>query len=184
LNGFDLRAIGWVVTRDTFADLVRAALGARGVLDPEALRANATRWSALETAYYAERGGSLPALLTPSAASLPRASAAALTEFVRQLVADAPERYAPAALRSRFRQRFAQALIGFGAGALLCAGGAEAHSLLADAGLAMLVMGVWSIVTAVQLWRAFRVVDEIVHHAEPSQPPVSAQSARERSHHP
>jgi hypothetical protein len=184
LNGFDLRAIGWIVTRDTCADIVRAGLGRRGALDPATLRANARRWSAVEAAYYAERGSSLSVLLAPSAAALPRASATALTDFVRHLVAEAPARYAPAALRSRFRQRFAQAAIGFGAGALLCAGGAEAHSLLADAGLAMLVMGAWSVVTAVQLWRAFRVVDEIVHHADPSQLPVSAQSARERSHHP
>jgi hypothetical protein len=55
---FDLRAIGWVVTRETVVDIVRGAFGAPRRVEPSVLAALAEQWSALENLRREERAAS------------------------------------------------------------------------------------------------------------------------------
>jgi hypothetical protein len=160
VNASQLRAVGWVFTRDVFVDSVRAAFGAPRRIEPKTVAAMAQHWCAVEQATRAERVSSI-ATFASGAAALSARSAEALTVFVERIVAECPARYAPAALRQRCRLGVAQAASGFVGGLLLSSASAAPDSLAAESAFVLFAMGLWSSMTTLQLWQIYRLVKEL-----------------------
>jgi hypothetical protein len=161
MTGFDLRAVGWVVTRDIFADALRTAFGAPPRIEPDALQALGAQWCKLQDACSRDPdASSLAALLSPST-RLSAPSADALAAFVDRLTALCPDRYGLAALRRRGRTSLAQACIGCFGGGLLSGAAVSPDTLVGDVALVLLVMGLCHLVSATQLWRTLRIVKRL-----------------------
>jgi len=159
---FDLRAVGWVVTRDTFVDIVLSVLGSRRTIATDLLVGLAEQWSALQHARAEERSARRLARADFLAASLSSRTANGLDAFLSRIVAAYPTRYAPSALRRRLRISLAQTGVGLAGGVLLIHAGLGPDSIAADAALVLLAMGTWCLVTSVQLWRTYQLVRRIV----------------------
>jgi len=182
MNAFDVRAVAWVLTRDVFADTVRAALGASRRIRPGALTALVPQWNALEDAQRKERqsrrGSMSPGARVAPGARLPTASANALDAVVQRMAAECPEWYGAAALWRRWRTSLLQASIG-SSSALILAVGSSSESPLADVALVMLVMSMWCLLTTLQLWRIYRLVKRLSEPQTPHEGNALALEAKE-----
>lgn len=175
MNAFDLRAVGWVIVRDTYGDMVRAWLGRDRRIDPRAFPELVRRWEALR--------GACPQPSSPLDLSAMTRTAALpnhreeVVRFVAALRAASPAHYSPDALRARLGQALVQAAVGFAGSALCVPAGATGADLLRDCAFILLLMGLCSLIAAVQLWRVRR----LVAHGGKDRTPAAA---RERAPYP
>ena len=175
MNGFDLRAIGWVITCDICAEIIRVACGATQRIEPDALRTLLDQWRTLQDARIRVRGAApLVTFESPSAALSPH-TARALEQFVEWMTVTWPSRYSAIALRQRCLNGACQVLTGWAGSSLLAGVASSSGSVLSDAALVLLVMALWSLLRTVQLWRIYRMVKRLASrrrslHSQPESP--------------
>jgi len=163
MNGFDVRALGWVVTRDACFDIARTALGGRSRISRAMLKEQRDLWRVVQSSLRADRPQRRGiSAIRPLAASLSTASERAIAEFVRHLVACCPDLYSEPALRTRWHERCAAFAATAGAGAILAHVAPPDTSTLGDLSPAFLLIAGWSLVTAIQLWRTRRLVERML----------------------
>ncbi len=162
MNRLDLRALGWVVTRDVCSEIARVALGGRRRIPLAALRELGVRWRAIHASPTANQATELHALLVGNfATSLSKQHEKAVGEFVDSLQACCPELYSEQALRHRFLNLCGQAVASCALGAILACWTSADIPIIGDSALVLFAMGCWSLVTAVQLWRTRHLVKRI-----------------------
>lgn len=160
MNVFDVHAIGWVATRDLFADVFRKLFGLASRFDNAGLDRLAARWTALGVAVADDQraAGLVTRLMQPRRIPLSARSTAALRAFVAELGATAPSLYSRAALRERCLSRGVNFL-----GSLLCCVvlahyATPALPSVSAAMAGFFVVACWSLGTAAQLFTALKVV--------------------------
>ena len=117
MNGFDVRAIGWVVAGDACADIARTLVGVRRRVPVDVLQSLGTHWQAVLAALREDPRGAGLRALRPLGNPLSATSEGAVADFVLQMVSCCPQRYSEAVLRGRCVSAAAQALVGFLGGA-------------------------------------------------------------------
>jgi hypothetical protein len=115
VNGFDVQAIGWIVTRDLCTELARSLLGLRPRLERAALDELASRWLSLNAAVLGDqRTRSYAAqMLWPRRVRLSERSEAKLKAFIAELVAFSPRMYGYQGLRGRCFEECIQLVASF-----------------------------------------------------------------------
>ena len=150
-NSADLRALGWVVTRDACGEVVRSMFGTPRRIAPEALRGLVNRWRRLQVLRVEEARVAVQWRAAPL--SPPVSEQCRL--FVQQLVSDWPDQYAAPALRRRRMNAILQALVGYGGSFLLRD---STDALLDSVSTVLLVMGCWSLLSGIQVSRVLGLV--------------------------
>lgn len=163
MNGFDVQAIGWIVTRDLCSELVRTSVGLRPKLERAALDDLASRWLRLNAAVLDDqRTRSWAAqLMWPRRVLLSEKSEAALKAFITELVAFCPGWYGHRGLRVRCFAGAVQLVASFLCGAMLAGYGSTDAPILARASLCFFLLGCWSFAITVQLYGACRLVGRL-----------------------
>ena len=157
MNRLDVRALGWVVTRDACSEAVRVALGRERQISISALRALGDRWRAASVSPVAEQRGPLDLFLVTS---LSKQREKAVLEFIETLQYSCPDLYSEQVLQRRYRTAFCQALASFALG-VICAHWVSADiPIVGDSALVLFAIACWSLATAVQLWRTHRLVKQ------------------------
>ena len=157
MNRLDVRALGWVVTRDACSEVVRVALGRKRQMPIAALRALGDRWGAISIAPVAERRGPLELFL---ATSIPSEREKAVLEFIEALRSSCPSLYSEQVLRQRSLNAFGQALASFALGVICAHWVSPDIPIVGDSALVLFAIACWSLVTAVQLWRTHGLVKQ------------------------
>lgn len=175
MNGIDVRALGWVATRDICAEMARTAIGGRARISPAMLRELGDRWRAVQTSLQADRSWRLNmSVIVPLATPLSKASETAIAEFVEQLAIRFPDRYRELALQRRWLNGCATFIASAAASAVLASIASSDIPIIGDAALVLLVMACWSFITTIQLWRTHRLVEWMrQHHTQPPRTPVT-----------
>ena len=170
MNGFDVRALGWVLTRDICSELIRTALGGRPMMSPVVLRELRDRWLVVQSSVRADRSWQLNLSVIGSLATpVSKASETAIAELVDHLTACCPDLYGAQALRTRYLNRRTTFFMSVAAGALLGGLTPSDISIIGDAALVLLVIACWNAIAAIQLWRTHRLVERVVQsHGQPS----------------
>ena len=165
MNGFDVRALGWVVTRDACFDIARTALGGRPRMSQAMLREQRGLWGVVQLSLRADRPRPLDiSAIRPLASPLSSASERAIAELVRRLVGCCPDLYSEPALRTRWQNRCATFIASAGSSAILAHFAPPDPSTLGDMALVVLIIAGWSLVTTLQLWRTHRVVERVLEY--------------------
>ena len=103
MTEFDLRALGWVVTRDLFLDIARSLAGRSRHLSLEAMEGFNERWQAVQAA--ASRTSSGPPLSrfvsSPLVRPISAETRAAASEYPILLGATCPELYSYRVMEER-----------------------------------------------------------------------------------
>jgi hypothetical protein len=162
MNGFEVRALGWVVTRDTCFDIARTALGGRTRMSRASLSEQRNLWHVVQSSLRADGPRRGVSAIRPLTATLSSASETAIAAFVRHLVACCPGLYSERALRTRCHERCPAFAATAGAGAILAQFAPPDASTLGDVSLSFLLLTVWNMVTTIQLWRTPRLVDRML----------------------
>lgn len=103
MNDRDVRALGWLVTRDLLGDVLRRAIGRYPPASPAAQEELRQCWCTLVLAVAQDRRDrALPWVGTRSVVPLSRASESALLRLAEHLEAAYPGRYRAATLKTRF----------------------------------------------------------------------------------
>ena len=165
MNVFSVHSLGWVATRDLWDESLRKRFGLARRFYEAALGRVAGRWESLISAVSDDRRAEswVARLGHPRRLPLSARSVAALRAFVAELVAAAPGLYGRAALRERCLSR----CINFLGSSLICillGHYPSPGSSAAGAGAAIaafFVIAGWSLATAGQLFKAFKVVDAL-----------------------
>lgn len=159
MNGLDVRALGWVVTRDLLSEMVQVAFGGRRRIPSIAFRELGDRWRAVHAPPSPDRAGPLPALLGRRlTTSLSRQSEEAVIELVASLQACSPELYSEQALRHRGFNAVRQAIASFALGAIAAHWASPDIPIIADSAFVLFAIACWSLVTTIQLWRTYHLV--------------------------
>jgi hypothetical protein len=162
MNRLEVRALGWVVTRDVISEIAQASLGRQRRIPLAALQELGDRWCAVHaspTADQPEPHATLPA--GKFTTSLSKQRAKAVVEFIDSLQACSPGLYSEQALRHRYLNAARQAVASFALGAIL------AHSTLSDipiignSVIVLFAIACWSCVATVELWRTHDLVARI-----------------------
>jgi hypothetical protein len=152
VNDRDVRALGWLVTRDACLDVVRVATGRRPPASLPATVELTRRWEAVTHALAEDRPTIVPRWVESSTTLTP-ASEAALRQFAELLLATYPGRYEWIRLRARFVNALSVAAAFAACGSLLAWARGD---LGAPPELALVAFGIACVqlVSAVQLRRA------------------------------
>src|SRR5450631_815406 len=162
MNRLDVRALGWVVTRDAVAELAHVLLGGRRTIPLAALQELGARWRAVHASPAADQSEPLVAFLVGKfTTSLSRQREKAVVEFVESLQACSPKLYSEQALRHRCLTGVRQASASFALGAILAHWTSSDIPIIADSALVLFAVAGWSFVTTVQLWRTYHLVKRI-----------------------
>jgi hypothetical protein len=159
MNRRDVRALGWVVTRDTFSEVIRTALGRRPKMPIAAFRQLGARWRAIratDTAEGIELFDALPVERRP--AEQTRVHEKAVIAFVESLQTFRPDLYAERALRNRCWNGVGQVVLSLAFGAILASWTSADTLLVSDAALILFAIASWSVVATIQLWRTHRLI--------------------------
>ena len=157
MNRLDVRALGWVVTRDACSEAVRVALGRERQISIAALRALGDHWRAISESPLAEGRGPLDLFL---ATSLPSQREKAVLEFIEALRRSCPNLYSEQVLRQRSLNAFGQALASLALGVICGHWVSPDIPIVGDSALVLFAIACWSLAIAVQLWRTHRLVKQ------------------------
>jgi len=163
VNGFDVHAVGWIVTRDLWCEAARVFLGLKRTLPTAGLDALGKRWQNLGGAVHDDRlamDGWLR-LMSPRRAPLSGRSEQAMEAFIGHLIAFRPQRYGYQALRSRCFDACLQLVVSGLCCWLVGQYASADHALLGEVALILFVLSCWSLMVAIQLWRMCRIVARI-----------------------
>jgi hypothetical protein len=162
MNGFDVHALGWIVTVDTFAEVLRVAFRGRCKTSPAALAALGERWRAVLSSIRSDRSSRLYlSLIVPLAMPLSKDSQTAVVEFVDRLEACYPDRYSEQVLRSRCLSGCAKFVTSAATAAILATFASSAVPMVGDVALVLFVIAGWNLVMTNQLWRTHRLMKTI-----------------------
>jgi hypothetical protein len=158
-----VRALGWVVTRDTCFEIARRALGRRPTMSTAAFRELGARWRAIHAPSIADQSGPLSAFLVAPPPSTPQSKQRedAVIALVDSLQSFRPDLYSERALRHRCLRACAHVIVSLALGAILASWTPPDIPTVRDASLVMFAMASWYVVTAIQLWRAHLLVKRI-----------------------
>jgi hypothetical protein len=179
MKRFDVRALGWVVTRDTCVEIARRALGRRAGMSPAALREMGRHWRAIHATDRADP----PGLFSPGQTSTPRARERdqAILAFVDGLLTLRPDLYSEQALRRRCATGCAHAIVSLALGAILASGASSDIPIIGDAVLVLFAIASWFLVTSAQLWRAYVLIRRVNELRKTAQISESAVTSRHSS---
>jgi hypothetical protein len=181
----DLRALGWVVTRDTFWEVVRSLAGRTPRLPLAAMQGLGARWQALQTTA-ANSSDSLLARITSSPLSR-RTSAdicAAAANFLTFMSTSCPELYSLHAMGERCRRGSAKAIAGIGGSIGLGLLASSGYSLIEDAAVVLFAMGTWHLWTSIQLRCVRRLMLQLTDpHVSSREPDAESLSVRDGRPH-
>jgi hypothetical protein len=171
MKRFDVRALGWVVTRDTCSEIARRALGRRPTMPTVAFRELGARWRAIHAPSVADQSGPLNAFLVAQP-STPQSKQRedAVIAFVDSLQSFRPDLYSERSLRRRCLRACAQIIVSLALGAILASWAPPDIPTVRDASLVMFAMASWYVVTAIQLWRAHLLVKRIAQFRRSADP--------------
>jgi hypothetical protein len=165
MNGFDVRALGWVVTQDTCAEMLRVAFGGRRRASPAMLIALGDRWRAVQSSVRADRSWRLGvSMIAPFAAPLSKDSESALVEFVDRLEACYPDLYSEQVLRTRCLNAGARFITSATSATILANFASSTIPIFGDAALVLLVIAGMSLLMTIRLWRTRRLLKRIRQH--------------------
>jgi len=158
MNRLDMRALGWVVTRDAWSELVRVALGRGRHMPVATLRELGDRWRAVSTSPAGDQRRPHDLFL---ATSLSWQREKAVLEFIETLQGSCPDLYGEHVLRQRYLNAICQAIASFALGALLACWASSDLPIIGESTLVLFAIACWSLATAVQLWRTHRLVKQL-----------------------
>ena len=182
MNGFDVRAIAWIVTRDACAEISRAMFRARRKMAAEALRSLGKRWLAVHACLREDARIASGNWLQPLGTALSPKSQEAVDAFVLHMVSCCSQRYSEPVLRGRCLRAAAQAFVGFVGGTTAGSFATPERMFFGDMAIVLLVMACCSVISAIQLWRMYRIVKRLDRPTviEASRPGPSAPSSSDR----
>jgi hypothetical protein len=162
MTEFDLRALGWVVTRDAFWEVARSLAGRTPRLPLTAMQGLAERWQTLQ-AVAAKSSGPLWTRIvsSPLLRAMSVETRAAATDYLTLLSASCPELYSPPVLRERCRRACAQTFAGLGGSMVLGSLAGPAYPLTADVALALFAIGGWHLITFLQLRCVRKLISQL-----------------------
>ncbi|HEX9275415.1 MAG TPA: hypothetical protein VGA51_03320 [Casimicrobiaceae bacterium] len=163
MNGFDVQAIGWIVTRDLCSEAARRFLGLNPRFDRAALEELARRWANVnETVLDDQRTMSLTArIMRPRRTPLSNNSVAAMKAFVQQLVTLSPGLYDYQALRSRCLGECVQLVASFVCCLLFGLYASPDAPMFGRASLCFFLVGCWFSAVTFQLYVACRLIGRL-----------------------
>ena len=162
MKRLDLRALGWVVTRDTCSEIVRRALGRRPTMPTAAFRELGARWRAIHAPHAADQAEPLHTFRVvqpPTPQSKQREKA--LIAFVDGLQTFRPDLYSEQALRNRCLSGCGHVIVSLAFGAILASWTSSDIPTIGDAALVLFAIASWNLVTTIQLWRVHLLVKRI-----------------------
>ena len=164
MTEFDLRALGWVVTRDAFWEIARSLVGQKPRIPLAAMPELSQRWRALQ-AVAAKPSRPIRARihLSSSVRGVSAETHAAAVDYLHVLRASCPDLYAPHIVVERCRRALALAIAGFGGAIALGSLTDLDYPLISDAALVLFLMGAWHLVTLFQLGSVRKLVS---HYAD------------------
>src|SRR5450631_939499 len=152
MTEFDLRALGWVLTRDLFWEVARSLAGRTRRVPLTVMKGLAERWQALQAAAETTSDPLLTRLFSsPHSRSMSAETRAAAAEYLIFLSTSCPELYSLHVVDERCRRAGAQAIAGVGGSMVFGYLAGPAHPLTADVAVVVFVMGVWHLITFLQL---------------------------------
>lgn len=162
MTEFDLRALGWVVTRDACWEIARSLAGRTPRLPLAATRELAERWQTLHVAA-AKTSGPLLTKIVSSSLLRPMSAetCAAAADYLTSLSTWCPERYSLRAVRDRCRRACALTIAGIGGSMVFGALAAPAYPLTADVAVVLFAMGAWHLTTFVQLCSVRKLISQL-----------------------
>lgn len=170
----DVRALGWVITRDLWAEGIRVATGLPQRATPDALAELRHRWTVLRESLIRDRHRSFDALLRgPVATMLSKRSERAIADFARQLLATYPKLYSNVALRMRCRTALGVACSFALFGWMLALWSGRDVPLLIDASFIAFLIASIELFSAMQLRRVWQLLQrlDVEHAASRLRPP-------------
>jgi hypothetical protein len=163
VNGFDVHAVGWVVTRDMCGEAARTFLCLEPRLERDALEPLAALWYRVVVATREDQSALDYAtrLLEPRRTPLSVRSEAAMRAFAGKLVEVCPRLYAHEALRRRCLGACGRLIASLLCFLLLAASASPAAPLLGLASVCFLLVACWSFATTSQLFAAYRLIGQL-----------------------
>ena len=163
MNGFDVQAIGWIVTRDLCTEAARRFLGLTPRFERAALDELARRWDNVNAAVLGDqRAMSCAArILRPRRTPLSNSSVAAMKAFIEELVTLSPHLYGYAGLRSRCLGECVQLIASLVCCLLFGLYASPDTPMFGRASLCFFLVGCWSSAVTFQLYRACRLTDRL-----------------------
>jgi hypothetical protein len=160
MNGFDVHAVGWVVTRDVCCEGARTCLGLKSRLSRVALEELGKHWARVANAVHDDRAAMTlgERLLLTGSGPLSRKSEARMREFLERLVTLCPERYGRQGLNLRSLLGFVRVAVGAFSFLLLGHYGSPENPTLGQAAIVALLIGCWFLATTFQLRRMHGLV--------------------------
>ena len=164
MNEFDVRALGWVVTRDAFWEVARSLAGKKPRLPFAAMHGLMERWQTLQAVVAKTSGSPLTRIVSSSLMRPVSAeTSAAAADYVALLSTSCPELYSLHVVDERCRRGSAKAIAGIGGSIGLGFFASLGYSLIADAALVLFAMGAWHLITSLQLRCVRRLIAQLAH---------------------
>jgi len=163
MNRLDVRALGWVVTRDALSEIAHVALGGRRRTPLATLGELGDRWRAVHASLAADQSEPLVAFLVWGfTTSLSKQREKAVVEFVESLQACSPDLYSEQALRHRYLSSARQAIASCALGAILACWTPSDIPIIGDSAFILFAIACWSLMTTLQLLRTHHLVKRII----------------------
>jgi hypothetical protein len=158
----DVRALGWVVTRDACVEIARRVLGRRRRMPTAALRELGARWRDIQASPIADKAGPIDAFLVGQPAT-PQSKQRDKTviALVDSLQHFAPDLYGEQALRKRCLSGCGHLVVSLAFGAILASFTSSDIPIIGDAALVLFAIASWYLVTTIQLWRTHLLVKRV-----------------------
>jgi hypothetical protein len=158
----DVRALGWVVTRDACVEIAHRLLGRRRRMPTAALRELGARWRDIHASPIADRAGPIDAFLVGQPAT-PQSKQCDKTviAFVDCLQHFRPDLYSEQALRKRCLSGCGHVVVSLAFGAILASCASSDIPIIGDAALVLFAIASWYLATTIQLWRTYLLVKRV-----------------------
>jgi hypothetical protein len=152
MTDFDLRALGWVVTRDLFWEIARSLAGRTRLVPLTAMERLNERWQAVQTAAAKTSDPLLTRFVSsPLLRSMSAETRAAAAEYLIVLSTACPDLYSLQVIDERCRRAGARAIAGVGGSIVFGSLADLSYPLIADAAVVLFAMGAWNLITLLQL---------------------------------
>jgi hypothetical protein len=162
MKSLDVRALGWVVTRDTCVEIVRRALRRRPGMPTAAFRELGARWRDIHAPPIADKARPLDAFLVGQATTpQSKQREKMVIAFVDSLQHFRPDLYSEQALRKRCLIGCGHVIVSLAFGAILASCTSSDIPTIGDAALVLFAIASWYLVTTIQLWRTHLLVKRI-----------------------
>ena len=157
-----MRALGWVVTRDTCVEIARRALRRRPGMPTAAFQELGARWRDVHAPPIADKARPIDAFLVGQAAT-PQSKQRDKTviAFVDSLQHFRPDLYSEQALRKRCLSGCGHVVVSLAFGAILTSFTSSDIPIIGDAALVLFAIASWYLVTTIQLWRTHLLVKRV-----------------------